>query len=126
MVFALLVIICASAALGQLEQFVAFKDAVIVQASYRNLTANATQCGSECVQDVECVSFNILGESCELNSYGVTYSELKSPGNSYYHRIKLRNDQPATQAIPFIVSVWFVHKLPTQSVKLHHIPLHVI
>ena len=107
----------ASAAFAQLDQFVQFDDAIIIQASYRNLSANATQCGLSCLQDSSCVSFNIRGEACELNGYGVTYAELKSPGDSYYHRIKPRNDQPAKQAIPFVVSVGRLEELTFDDMK---------
>eukprot|EP00045_Choanoeca_perplexa_P013179 m.147592 g.147592 ORF g.147592 m.147592 type:complete len:838 (+) comp16266_c0_seq1:111-2624(+) len=109
----MLVAACASIALAGLDQFVKFDSAVIVQASYSNLTAsNANECAAKCLQDAQCVSFNVIGTLCELNRYGVTYSEIVSPGNSYYHRNQPRNDQPAHQAIPYVVTV------PTGNVTL--------
>ena len=64
-----------------------------------------SSCSDWCTATPNCISFNLCGDECGIQSWSMSYTPKASSGCSWYRRSIPRNDSPAPRAVPWVAAL---------------------
>lgn len=63
------------------------------------------QCSTWCLNTSTCISFNLCGTDCGIQTWSMSYNPAPAENCSWYRRQVPRNDAPAPRGVPWVLEV---------------------